>query len=109
MKYGYKVTGNGLYLPLYDNGNGKGWEHFQRKHVNGMMFIICKALGDLSAPRRWSDGQWLLEPTDKKIPFNERVVFFTSPIYLHAFLGAAMYWYEKPSSIEVSKTIEVVK
>jgi hypothetical protein len=104
MKLGYKVTGNGLYVPLFNNG--QGWIEFKSKYIHGDMRHLCQAFGNLSAPRRWSEGQWLLDPFDKKIPEDEWIVFFTKPLYLHAFLGAAKYWWEQQKTVEVNIEVE---
>ena len=99
MKYGYKVTGNGLYIPWFDNGNGP--QDFTSKNVQGIFRNVAHSLGNLSAPRRWDEGQWLLDPRDKKIPQEDHVVFYTSPIYVHAFLVAAKHWFDQFKSVEV--------
>jgi hypothetical protein len=98
MKYGYRVNGSGMYIPQYDNGTG--WQDFKGKHLGGDFYRICLHLADLSAPRI-AGGQLLLDPGDKKIPESEHVVFFTKPVFLHAFIGAAKYWYDQQKSTEI--------
>ena len=99
MKYGYELTGNGLYIPQFDKGSGM--EPFRSRHINGDLRVLVEQLAIISAPRKWSSAQWLLDPFNKGIKAEDRVVFFTKPLLLRAFLGAAKYWYETAPPAEV--------
>jgi hypothetical protein len=60
MKYSYIVTGNGLYVPQFKKEDGE-WQPFKKKDAKGDLEHLCISLGNLSAPRRWLNGQWHFE------------------------------------------------
>jgi hypothetical protein len=104
MKYRYKVTANGLYIPQYKSSE-KEWKCFTKKMIQGDMLKVVRALAEKSAPRRWTYGQWHFEPSDKTV-FEDESVFFTKAIYVMAFIGAAQHWW---SQFEIKEVEDVLK
>ena len=100
MELSYIVTGRGLYVPQFKNKEGE-WKPFTRGMIEGDMLYVCIALGNLSAPRRWDNGQWHFEDGDRST-WSEHTVFFTKPIYVFAFLGAAKHWWGEFKRHEVN-------
>lgn len=110
MKYGYTLNSNAgggrlnVYQPYFDKEDGSGPQYFRVRHLgNGLLLSVVRSLAELSAPRRWEDGQYYLETNDKNTPEEDKFIFFTDPIYIHAFLGAAKYQIDQRMPIEVKE------
>jgi hypothetical protein len=105
MKYRYTIRANGLYIPEYKKEGSDEWKPFKKKMIKGDMLQIVRALGEKSAPRRWTYGQWHFEPFDKSV-FDDEPVFFTKAIYVMAFIGAAQHWWRQ---FEIKEVGDVMK
>jgi len=104
MRYSYVVTGNGLYIPQFKNGD-KEWEPFTKGMIKGDMLTLCRCLGDISAPRKWTSGQWHFESEGLK-SHDDESIFFTKPMYAMAFIGAAQHWWGSFGRTEVDLNFE---
>jgi hypothetical protein len=104
MKFRYRIDLNGLYIPEYTLTDSTGWVSFKVRNIAGKMRKVCRALGEVSAPRATKNGQWHFEP-EGAAPYDNESVFFTDEIYVMAFIGAAQCWWSKPSTVEVANIV----
>jgi hypothetical protein len=94
MRFSYKITPSGLFLPHYQKESDSEPKPFLKKHVDGQMKRVCIALSHISAPRPFrEEGQWYLAKTDKSQKDDDMQIFFTQELYVMAFIGAAQHWF----------------
>ena len=78
-------TQSAHYIPEFKTDEGD-WREFRVKDVPPVTRKIAEQIGNLQLPMRWEPGQWFY--VNKGIRECDSAVFFTSEIYVMAFLGA---------------------
>jgi hypothetical protein len=85
---------SGYYVPQYKRKDNGEWADFKVAHIKGDLRRLCESIGDLQHPRRWANGQWHFEPEKSKlIDYTDQSLFFKSPVFASAFLGACKVWF----------------
>ena len=89
MKYGYRVTSGGVYVPQYQGEDGK-WNDILLKHLGSENSALHRLAEKLGKEMRWAGPQYYFQPgTGEKI--DDMAVFFQNEMLVCAFLGAARF------------------
>ena len=89
MKYGYRVTQSGVYVPQYEYKNGK-WNDILLKHIGSENTALHQLVAKIGKEMRWAGTQYYFQPGtgDKR---EDMALFFQNEILVCAFLGAAKF------------------
>lgn len=99
MKYGYRISPNGWFIPQY--GKDGKWLDFKMKNLKDTHSPLHQIAITLGKPGNWGSVQYHTRSigTDKL----DEILIFATAIKVSAFLGAANYYF----SPKVNKTTEL--
>lgn len=100
MKYGYRVTQAGVYVPQYEDKDGK-WNDILVKHLGSENASLYRLVLNLGKDLRWAGPQYHFQPRtgEKK---EDMALFFQNEMSVCAFLGAAKFvWSNETRVVEL--------
>lgn len=89
MKFGYRITQSGVYVPQFEDKDGK-WNDILLKHLGSENTALHRLVLRLGKEMRWAGPQYYFEPrTGEKR--EDMALFFQNEMLVCAFLGAAKF------------------